>query len=57
MMQLAKLVGDIATGERSDEQAKVSGDAAKRGVARTANLTPERRRAIAKKAARARWHK
>ena len=58
MMQLAKMVGDIATGDtkKPEEAAPVPNTAAaKRGKARAAKLTPEERKAIAKKAARARW--
>ena len=58
MMQLAKAVGDIATGE-SKEPSSRSPDAAaiKRGRARATKLSPRKRKAIAKKAARARWGK
>jgi len=56
-VQLAKLVGDIATGEQSDDQRGVDPKASKRGMARAANLSPRRRKAIAKKAARTRWGK
>lgn len=59
MMQLAKLVGERAAGEVSEEQTDPLPDAkaAKRGEARAAKLSPERRKAIAKKAARTRWRK
>ena len=61
---LAKLIGDIATGQVQDgaddgknpaaiEFARRGGQ--KGGKARAAKLTPEERRRIAKKAARARW--
>jgi hypothetical protein len=62
--QLAKLIVDIATGEVEDrgptpeEQGKDPAAAAlgrKGGQARSANLTPERRRQIAKEAAKKRW--
>jgi hypothetical protein len=63
-IQLAKLIGDIATGQVTDtiedsrnpaavELGKLGG--AKGGKARAAKLSPAKRRAIAKKAARARW--
>jgi len=62
-MQLAKLVGDIATGEVQEPspppetpaiKAKRQGGR-KGGKARARELTPKKRRAIAKKAAMARW--
>lgn len=56
MMQLAKYIGEIATGERPDDEAPEPDAAAvKRGKARAAKLSPRKRKAIAKKAARARW--
>jgi len=55
MMQLAKAVGDIATGTESDEQRSADPKASKRGAARAAKLSRQRRKAIAKKAAKARW--
>jgi len=56
--QLAKRIVDISTGQVADESpAPVSEKAAKRGAARAAKLTPEKRREIARKAARARWKK
>lgn len=58
MNQLAKLVGDIATGEAEEVTPEPTGEAArKRGDARAAKLTAEERSAIAKKAAEARWSK
>lgn len=58
MMQLAKMVGELATGEESEpESASPSPDAVKRGKARAAALTPRKRKAIASKAARKRWGK
>ena len=59
MMQLAKLIGERATGEVSEEQTDPTPDAAaeQRGKARAAKLTPAKRKAIAKKAARTRWDK
>lgn len=65
--QLAKLVVDIATGEGEDTSAtkpRQKNPAAvalgrlggkKGGAARASNLSPERRREIAKRAAAARW--
>ena len=63
-IQLAKLIGDIATGQTSDtvedgknaaavELGKLGG--AKGGNARAKALSSPKRKAIAKKAARARW--
>ncbi len=60
--QLAKRIVDIAIGE-TDEEALPETDEAKLGrtgglkggPARAKKLTPERRREIAKKAAKARW--
>jgi hypothetical protein len=63
-IQLAKLVGDIATGQIEDREqdnrnpaavalGKLGG--AKGGKARAAKLSPERRQEIAQKAARKRW--
>ena len=59
-IQLAKLVGDIATGQAQDEHQTPRSGAArigglKGGASRAKSLTPEQRSAIAKKAARARW--
>jgi hypothetical protein len=54
--QLAKQIVAIATGEESEQEAALADAAAvKRGEARAAKLSPKRRKAIAKKAARARW--
>ena len=56
--QLAKRIVDISTGQAEDDSpAPVSERTAKRGHARAAKLTPEQRREIAQKAARARWRK
>jgi hypothetical protein len=56
MMQLARLVGERATGEASEvETDPAPKPAAKRGEARAAKLTPAKRSAIAKKGAAARW--
>lgn len=57
MNELAKMVGDIATGEQSDEQRAVSVKASKRGKARAEKLSAKRRSEIAAQAARARWRK
>ena len=54
--QLAKRIVAISTGVESDESPEpVKPEASKRGEARAAKLSPERRSAIAKKAARTRW--
>jgi hypothetical protein len=56
--QLAKFIGEIAVGERAEpESARIDEKAKKRGDARAAKLSPERKRAIAKNAAKARWKK
>ena len=60
---LAKLIGDIATGQISDgveagpavQRAQMAGR--KGGPARAAKLTPEQRGDIARLAAQARWKK
>ena len=65
-MQLAKMIGDIATGERPNDSASVIQPATpatearrkgglKGGKERAKKLPAKRRTAIAKKAARARW--
>jgi len=57
-MQLAKFIGEIAVSETpGDKDAPSAADpaAVKRGKARAAKLGPRKRKAIAKKAARARW--
>ena len=59
--QLAKLIVDVATGERKDariaepvnEFARAGG--LKGGKARAESLTPERRKEIAQRAANTRW--
>ena len=57
--QLAKFIVDLATGEadeaapRPEEQRR---GGLKGGAARAEALTPEQRKAIASKAAQARWH-
>jgi hypothetical protein len=62
--QLAKLIGDIATGERPNDSPKepesrraVAGrkGGLSGGKARAKALSPRKRKAIAKKAAAARW--
>lgn len=57
MNQLANMVGRIATGEIEDAETKVNAAASSGGVARAANLSAPRRKAIAQKAAKARWGK
>lgn len=56
MNELAVHIGKIATHEVEDVTPVVN-PASKRGDARAAKLTPERRKEIAKKAANARWRK
>jgi hypothetical protein len=66
-IELAKLIGDIATGqveERDPDEGKnrAAVDLGRRGglkggKARASKLTPEQRRQAAKKAAAARWGK
>ncbi len=61
--QLAKLVIDIASGERNDGQASGKSEMAilgragglKGGKARAEKISPERRAEIARRAAEARW--
>lgn len=65
--QLAKMLTDLATGQAEPEKADEGKDPAavslgrrgglKGGKARAATLSPARRKAIAKKAAAARWKK
>ena len=58
MMQLAKMVGELATGECEEETIPLPDAAAvKRGEARAAKLTPAQRSKIAKQAAHSRWKK
>ena len=57
--QLAKLIGDISTGQAEDnlpDESKRKGGL-KGGKARAVKLTPEQRAMIASVAARARWKK
>ncbi len=61
-IQLAKLIGDIATGQVEDREENGKDPnavalGAKGGKKRAENLTPERRKEIAEKAAKARWSK
>ena len=58
--QLAKRIIDLAVGEATDVDVEPVNEFAragglKGGKARARNLTPERRREIARKAAKARW--
>lgn len=56
--ELAFQIGQIATGEATDElPPQPSEKAVRRGNARAEALSPKKRRAIAKKAAKARWNK
>lgn len=57
--QLAKLIVDIASGEKADEPKDEAAVALGRkgGQARAAKMTPERRAEIARKAAAKRWGK
>ena len=58
MMQLAKMVGEMAVHETVEPETPVVDAAAvKRGKARADSLTPAERSSIAKKAARTRWKK
>jgi hypothetical protein len=54
--QLAKFIVDVASGQLPNEKPIVD-STAERGHARARSLTPKRRKAIAKKAAAARWGK
>jgi len=65
-LSLAKMIGDIATGQASDTEPDKRNPAAvemgrlggqKGGRARADRLTPEQRREIAQKAAQKRWSK
>ena len=60
--QLAKYIVDLSTGEASEPEPNVKQRAGrlgglKGGDARAAKLSKKRRSEIAKKAAKARWHK
>ena len=54
--ELAFRVGQIATHQIEDEVPAVDEGAVKRGEARAAKLSSAKRKKIAKKAAKARWH-
>ncbi len=56
MNELAVHIGKIATGEIEDVT-PAENPASRRGDARAAKLSPERRKEIAKKAAETRWKK
>lgn len=61
-VSLAKLVGDIATGQTTDQAEDRRSSSAvemgsKGGTARAAKLSKKRRAEIAKKAAAARWQR
>ena len=61
-MQLAKLIGDIATGKAEDAPAKPATPGRRKGgvkggAARALRLTADQRREIARVAAQARWKK
>jgi hypothetical protein len=60
--QLAKLIVGIAAGDQTETQPRPKDEAAaalgrKGGAKRAANMTPERRAEIARKAAAKRWAK
>ncbi len=56
--QLAKFITEIASGERPNDKPRPTSEAATmRGKARAKALSPKKRSAIAKKAAKARWRK
>lgn len=59
-VQLAKLIGDIATGQAAEQEEAPRAEGSRRGglkggKARAGSLTPAQRSAIARKAALARW--
>ena len=56
-MQLARFIGEKAASETAGDKDPSPKPAAKRGKARAEKLSPGQRKAIAKKAARARWNK
>jgi len=65
-LALAKMIGDIATGQTSDTEPDTRNQAAvelgrlggkRGGRARAGKMTPEQRREIAQKAAKIRWSK
>ncbi len=59
--QLAKLIVDIVTGEVVDEKPVQPADTVSKsrarsgGIGRAASMSPDRRKAIAKNAAKVRW--
>ena len=55
MNQLAVHIGKIATGEIPDTETELKSPASNGGFVRAANLSPKRRKDIARKAAKARW--
>ena len=56
MMQLANMVGELATGEATDDtESQPDAKAAARGRSRATKVYPRERSAIAKKASNARW--
>lgn len=58
LSELAAHIGKLATHEIEEpERTHIDEKAVKRGHARATKLSPERKRAIAKKAAKARWKK
>jgi hypothetical protein len=57
MNELAKRIVDLSVGDAAEDETAPDTPATKRGRARAAKLSPERRRTIAKKAAAARWKK
>lgn len=59
-LQLAKLIGDIATGQVEDRKppdSPASESGRRGGKERAGRMSAERRKEIALKAAAARWHK
>lgn len=62
-VQLAKLIGDIATGQAEDIASEAKRNPRGRaggivgGMARAETISPRKRSEIAKKAAKARWSK
>ena len=60
--QLAKIIVDLTTGEAEEKPESVKAQSGRKGglkggKARAYALTPDRRKEIARKAARARWSK
>ena len=53
--QLAKMMVDIGSGQVEDEEPEPKTQRTRSGHARAAALTAEQRRAIAQRAAKARW--